>query len=339
MKFIKEKKNHPPALPKEEKAASIRTTRTFFLILTLLLISSGPFAFVKSTQMQSLIRKEQISLTETIQKELAKNTDTAVTSELYKQFLQPFITAYITIPTEQQAFEKRFNSLQETYFMITLDEEKNTGTERKLLSSDFYNLISENGQLVAQYRIAYEINAPVTKERDVKKKEGNKEVVTKEKYIDYEKIENRVLLNIPFIQLKNQSFKVTAYPYFTLEPSLTSKNGQLKMPDISQYQQVDTKEENAVISFIQSFLDKYVSASLEDMAFMMKEPEILTGNYQISNSQIKPFFKDKQLFAFVTFDVIDGETKIGHKETMTLLLKQRENTYFIETIHHYLGGI
>lgn len=54
--------------------------------------------------------------------------------------------------------------------MITLDEEKNTGTERKLLSSDFYNLISENGQLVAQYRIAYEINAPVTKERDVKKK-------------------------------------------------------------------------------------------------------------------------------------------------------------------------
>lgn len=34
MKFIKEKKNHPPALPKEEKAASIRTTRTFFLILT-----------------------------------------------------------------------------------------------------------------------------------------------------------------------------------------------------------------------------------------------------------------------------------------------------------------
>lgn len=339
MKFIKEKKNHPPALPKEEKTASIRTTRAFFLILILLLISSGPLAFVKSTQMQGLIRKEQTSLNETIQKELAKNTNTPVASELYKQFLQPFITAYITIPTEQKAFEKRFNLLQETYFMITLDEEKNTGTERKLLSSDFYNLVNENGQLVAQYRITYEIDAPVTKERDVKKKEGDKEVLVKEKYIDYEKIENRVLLNIPFVQLKNQSFKVTAYPYFTLEPSLTSKKRQSKMPDISQYQQVDSKEEKAVIGFIQSFLGKYVSTSLEDMAFMMKNPEILAGNYQIRNSQIKPFFKDKQLFAFVTFDVIDGKTKIGHKETMTLLLKQRENTYFIETIHHYLGGI
>ncbi|EAA0025350.1 conjugal transfer protein [Listeria monocytogenes] len=339
MKFIKEKKNHPPALPKEEKAASVRTTRTFFLILTLFLISSGPFAFIKSTQMQSLIRKEQATLTETIQKELAKKTNTPVTSELYKQFLQPFITAYINIPAEQQAFEKRLTSLQETYFTITLEEEKNTGTERKLLSSDFYNLVNENGQLVAQYRIAYEINTPVTKERDVKKKEGDKEVVVKEKYIDYVKTENQALLNIPFAQLKNQAFKVTAYPYFTIEPSLTSQNGPSKLLDISQYQRVDNKEEKVVISFIQSFLDKYVSASLEDMAFMMKEPEILTGNYQISNSQIEPFFKDKQLFAFVTFDVIDGETKIGHKETMTLLLKQRENTYFIETIHHYLGGI
>ncbi|EFQ11934.1 hypothetical protein HMPREF9504_02541 [Enterococcus faecalis TX0102] len=339
MKFIKEKKNHAPALPKEEKAASIRTTRTFFLILTLFLISSGPFAFIKSTQMQGLIRKEQASLTETIQKELAKNTNTPVTSELYKQFLQPFITAYINIPAEQQAFEKRLTSLQETYFTITLEEEKNTGTERKLLSSDFYDLANENGQLVAQYRISYEITAPVTKERDVKKKEGDKEVVVKEKYIDYEKTENQALLNIPFAQLKNQAFKVTAYPYFTIEPSLTSQNVPSKMLDISQYQQVDNKEEKAVINFIQSFLDKYVSASLEDMAFMMKEPEILTGNYQISNSQIEPFFKDKQLFAFVTFDVIDGETKIGHKETMTLLLKQRESTYFIEAIHHYLGGI
>src|SRR5699024_6506283 len=111
------------------------------------------------------------------------------------------------------------------------------------------------------------------------------------------------------------------------------------MPDISQYQQVDNKEEKAVISFIQSFLDKYVSASLEDRAYIMKEPEILTGNYQIGNSQINPLFKDEQRCASATLDLIDGETKIGRKETMTLLLKQRENTYFIETIHHYLGGI
>ncbi|HBI7177705.1 TPA: conjugal transfer protein [Listeria monocytogenes] len=339
MKFIKEKKNPAPTLPKEEKTATIRTTRVFFLILILFLITSGPIAFVKSTQMQGMIRKEQTLLTTTIEKELGKSQTLSVSSELYKQFLQPFITAYMNVPTDQQAFEKRFTTLQETYFSIVLEEEKNTGTERKLLSSDSYDLINEDGQSVAQYRISYEVTAPVTKEREVKKKEGDKEVSVKEKYIDYEKSEKQTLLNIPFTQLKDHSFKVTAYPYFTVEPSLTSKKGHPQIQDIAQYQQVDNKEEKAINTFVQSFLDKYVSTSLEDMAFMMKKPEILTGDYQIENCQIDPFTKENQLFAFVTFDVIDGKTKLGHKETMTLLLKQRDNTYFIETLYHYLGGM
>ncbi|EDO1241661.1 conjugal transfer protein [Listeria monocytogenes] len=339
MKFIKEKKNPKPALPKEEKMATIRTTRLFFLLVTLFLIISGPIGFIKSTQMQGMIRKEQMILTKTIQKELEKNSTIPTSSELYKQFLQPFITAYINVPTDQQAFEKRLSTLQETYFSMILEEEKNTGTERKLLSSDFYNLLNEDGKSMAQYRISYEIIAPITKERDIKKKEGAKEVTVKEKYTDYEKSETQTLLNIPFTQLNDHSFKVIDYPYFTAEPSLTSGKKIEPTPDISQYQRMDTKEEKAITTFVQSFLEKYVTSSLEDMAFIMKEPEILSGGYQISNAHIEPFIKDKQLFAFVTFDVLDSKTKIGHKETMTLLLKQRDNTYFIETLYHYLGGI
>lgn len=260
MKFIKEKKQQKPILPKEEKTANIRTIRIFLLVGTLFLIISGPIAFVKSTQMQGMINKEQAALTKTIQQELATNSTTPTVSELYKQFLKPFIEAYITIPADQKAFEERFDTLQDTYFNFELEEEKNSGVERKLLSSDFYDLDTEKGQIVAKYRIVYEITTPVTKEREVKKKEGNKEVTAKEKYIDYEKSEQKVLLNIPFEQLKNQAFKVTAYPYFSLEPSLTSKKEIQQKIDASQYQQLDNKEEKAIISFVQSFLEKYVSA-------------------------------------------------------------------------------
>ncbi|EIS4909434.1 conjugal transfer protein [Listeria innocua] len=339
MKFIKEKKTPKPTLPKEEKVATIRTTRLFFLLVILFLIISGPIGFIKSTQMQGLIRKEQTILTKTIQKELEKNSTTPTSSELYKQFLQPFISTYINVPTDQQAFEKRLATLQETYFTITLEEEKNTGTERKLLSSNFYNLVNSEGQSVAQYRISYEVTVPVTKEREIKKKEGDKDVTVKEKYTDYEKSEKQTLLNIPFTQLNDHSFKIIDYPYFTEEPSLTSGKKLIPTLDISQYQRMDTKEEKAITTFVQSFLDKYVATSLEDMAFIMKEPEILSGDYQISTPHIEPFTKNKQLFAFVTFDVLDSKTKMGHKETMTLLLKQRDNTYFIETLYHYQGGI
>lgn len=339
MNFIKEKKQPKPVVPKEEKAASIRTVRLSVLILTLFLVISGPIALFQSSKMQGRIKNEQAALTKTIREELSKNTSIPVASELYKQFLHPFITTYISIPTDQKAFEERLNTLQDTYFNFELEEEKNTGLERKLLSADFYDLVNEQGQTIAKYRIAYEITTPVTKEREVKKKEGNKEVTVKEKYIDYEKSEIKTLLNIPFVQLDNQSFKVTAYPYFSMEPSLTSRKILQPAIDRSQYQRLENKEEKAITSFVQAFLEKYVSDSIEDMGFLMKEPELLTGEYQIGEVTIEPFIKEKQIVVFVTFKLVDGQTKSSHIETMTLGLKHRDNTYFIEKLQHYLGGI
>lgn len=339
MNFIKEKKQPKPVVLKEEKAASIRTVRLSVLILTLFLVISGPIALFQSSKMQGRIKNEQAALTKIIQEELSKNTNTPVASELYKQFLQPFVTTYISIPADQKAFEKRLTTLQDTYFNFELEEEKNKGLERKLLSADFYDLVSEQGQTIAKYKIAYEITTPITKEREVKKKEENKEVTVKEKYIDYVKSEIKTLLNIPFVQLDNQSFKVTAYPYFSMEPPLTSGKTLQPTIDRSQYQQLDKKEEKAITSFVQAFLEKYVSDSIEDMGFLMKEPELLTGDYQIGDVTIEPLIKEKQIVVFVTFELVDGQTKSSHIETMTLGLKHRDNTYFIEKLQHYLGGI
>ncbi|EGO7986407.1 conjugal transfer protein [Enterococcus faecalis] len=339
MNFIKEKKQPKPVVPKGEKAASIRTVRLSVLILTLFLVVSGPIALFQSSKMQGRIKNEQAALTKTIQEELSQNISTPVISELYKQFLQPFITTYISIPADQKAFEERLNMLQDTYFNFEQEEEKNTGLERKLLSADFYDLVSEQGQTIAKYKIAYEIITPITKEREVKKKEGDKEVTVKEKYIDYEKSEVKTLLNIPFVQLDNQSFKVTAYPYFSMEPSLISGKALQATIDRSQYQRLDNKEEKAITSFVQAFLEKYVSDSIEDMSFLMKEPELLTGDYQITDAAIEPLIKEKQIVVFVTFKLVDGQTKSSHIETMTLGLKHRDNTYFIEKLQHYLGGI
>ena len=339
MNFIKEKKQPKPVVPKEEKAANIRTVRLSVLILTLFLVVSGPIALFQSYKIQGRIKSEQTALTKTIQEELSKNTSTPVVSELYKQFLHPFITTYISIPADQKAFEERLNTLQDTYFNFEQEEEKNTGLERKLLSADFYDLVSEQGQTIAKYKIAYEIITPITKEREVKKKEGDKEVTVKEKYIDYEKSEVKTLLNIPFVQLDNQSFKVTAYPYFSKEPSLTSGKALQAIIDRSQYQRLENKEEKAITSFVQAFLEKYVSDSIEDMSFLMKEPELLTSDYQITDAAIEPLIKEKQIVVFVTFKLVDGQTKSNHIETMTLGLKHRDNTYFIEKLRHYLGGI
>ncbi|MCT9925402.1 conjugal transfer protein, partial [Enterococcus faecalis] len=80
-------------------------------------------ALFQSSKMQGRIKNEQAALTKTIQEELSQNISTPVVSELYKQFLQPFITTYISIPADQKAFEERLNTLQNTYFNFEQEEE------------------------------------------------------------------------------------------------------------------------------------------------------------------------------------------------------------------------
>ena len=81
MNFIKERKQPKLVVPKEEKAASIRTIRLSIMILILFLVVSGPIALFQSSKMQGRIKNEQAALTKTIQEELSQNISTPVVSE------------------------------------------------------------------------------------------------------------------------------------------------------------------------------------------------------------------------------------------------------------------
>jgi hypothetical protein len=340
MRFIKERKIARPAKPKEEKTDSIRLFRILFLSLLTFLIISGPIGYLKANKMEATITKEQGMLTKEIQKTLTMNqSQTRTVSELYKQFLTPFISLYINIPNEHQAFEERQATLQKIYFSFEMEEETNNGSERKLKNNSFYDVITKNGQTIAQYRITYEVISPVVKEKEVKKKEGDKEVTTKEKYTDYETSEHQTLVNIPFKEYPDDTFKVTSYPYFSSEPTLTTGKVLEEVVDKSDYALIKNQQNKDIQAFVQAFLEKYVSVSTEEMAYLMKEPETLSGEYTIENIQTENYAKEKQLISFASFEVYDKATKTFHKENMTLLLKQRDNTYFIEKMTHYLGGI
>ena len=71
----------------------------------------------------------------------------------------------------------------------------------------------------------------------------------------------------------------------------------------------------------------------------MREPELLTGAYTIQNITVDSYTKEKQLVTFLTFDVVDKDTTSSHKEEMTLLLQQRDTTFYIEKLIHFKGEI
>ncbi|MFD1899157.1 conjugal transfer protein [Enterococcus termitis] len=93
--------------------------------------------------------------------------------------MNPFIEVYINVPAEQTAFEERLTKLQETYYNFEIEDEKNHGVEQKLLSSSFYLVETIAGRRIATYEVSYESISPITKEREVKAKEGDKEITKK----------------------------------------------------------------------------------------------------------------------------------------------------------------
>ena len=340
MKFIKDKKLTRPAKIKEEKTVQIKTTRRLFFLLITFLIVSGPIGFFKANKMNVQMNKQQEELTKEIKKTLdVSQSKMSPSSELFKHFLNPFIEVYINVPTEQTAFEERLTTLQETYYNFEIEDEKNHGVEQKLLSSSFYLVETIAGRRIATYEVSYESISPKTKEREVKAKEGDKEITKKEKYTDYETTETTVFLSIPFEEYKDGTFKINHYPYLSTERVLITEQKIEKRDESLKYNILENTQEKEVTSFIEMFLDKYVNSTKEEMVYLMKEPEVLAGEYEINNINIENHLKNEKILVFATFEVIDKKTKGVHIEEMTLLLKQREGTYYVEKLTHFFGGI
>ncbi|WP_195478130.1 conjugal transfer protein [Enterococcus faecalis] len=340
MKFIKEKKLTRPAKIEEEKTIRIKTVRKLFLLLIIFLVVSGPIGFIKASKMSVEMTKQQEVLSKEIQESLAMNqTHMNIPSELFKHFLEPFIEVYINIPTEQAAFEERLTTLQKIYYNFEIEDEKDHGVEQKLLSSSFYQVETIAGRRIATYKVSYESISPVTKEREIKTKEGDKEITKKEKYTDYETNETTVFLSIPFKEYKDGTFKINHYPYLSNKQVLTTEEKIEKRDEPTKYASLENTQDKEVTSFIEMFLDKYVSSTKEEMAYLMRDSEVLEGEYEIKTINTKNLLAGKKILVFATFEVIDKKTKGVHVEEMTLLLKQREGTYYVEQLTHFLGGI
>lgn len=339
MKFTKKKQVSSPSPIKSHSSFSIKFIRSFFILFSLSILISGPLSSFKTYQLKKNLDKEKIEFSNSLNKKLSEKNSTLASSDLFKQFLNKFIDIYVNVPVDQTKFEERSSKLKEDYFSFSLEDFKNSGTERKLISSTFYDLNSSENISIARYLISYEIISPKTKEPETTKIKDNKEQRVNKKNIDHVSIKKNTLLNIPFNQNEDYTFQITDHPYYTNEPLLTNNKKSKIELDITNFKEINSKDEEKVINFATSFLEKYVSSTLEDMSYLMKKPEILSGEFLINNPKIEVYSKDNKLFCFINFEILDKNTSMAHDESMTLFLKKRDNTYYIEKLNHYLGGI
>lgn len=332
MKFIKRMKfeKHRPLQTKKE--ISSKTARMLVWGAAVVVVGLLPVTVIKANQAVNQgkqVQEEAVQLVEQATTDLLGQSVSG--SPLFQRWTDPFIDTYMTIPTDDSAFVERKEKL--TKMMATdIGELVNNGVSQRIVKKELYDLKTAKDFLIAVYRVEYEITTPVQKERTVEK---NKKKV-KETYTDYETTKRTVLVNVPFQEFDGQ-FKVMAMPYYTNETGLTKE----EVSAIEKEKNLDslTKEETSdVAAFIAEFLKKYCGSTIEDMQYLMEQPEIVTG-YDLADFKAEVKGKDGQYIAYLTLFLQDKDTQLVHAEQMSLLIVKKEKTYFVEKLTHYLGGL
>lgn len=332
MKFLKRIKveKHKPMQTKKEMKP--RTARVLVWSVLIFLVALVPFSYLKSQQALTkakIIRTDTVTMIEKAKGQLEGQSVSG--SPLYQRWLDPFINEYLTIPKDDKAFKKRQEALTKM-MSVDLSDLTRTNTTQKVIDKELYDLKNEQDFLVAVYRVTVEVTNPVEKEREVIK--DKKKV--KEKYLDDITTEKSMLVNIPFKEYGGQ-FKVVGFPYYTDEKELT-KGKVDSLEEEKNLDSVKLAESEKVEKFVGEFLDKYCEGNTKDMKYLMEKPEALKG-YEVSDFKTDVKAKDGVYIVYVTVYLKDQESKEVHKEQMSLRISKKENTYFVEKMTHYLGGM
>lgn len=310
MKFTKKKKVPKRESIKEKKAIQPSTARKIALMVVLFSIISSPLNFLVSNntvEQTKQMKKLLTTIPETSEKE---EKDFSVK---YQTYLNDFISCYINVPADNDAFLTRQKKLKE-FYSFNFPEEKNSGLQRKIKTIVFQSMNYENDIQLAEYKITYE----------VKKDENYKEFTR--------------TLKIRFVEKENQ-FKVVSPPFFSNTEDLKLKEFELPKQDILDGMQIlESNKEKELNEFLTLFLNYYVTGQSEQLDYIMSDPEYI-DSYSYSNMQPKFYrYKDK-IVVYLTLTLNDLDTNSSHLEEMSLLITKKENKYFIEKITHYTGGI
>lgn len=265
-------------------------------------------ANVKSAQAQAAV--------ETVQTQLANPEETVDDTTQVDSYFSAFLPVFLNVdPEDNSAKIVREESLKE-YFADPSIVSTTSGYSQSLTSFKLYEISQEGTQRIAKYLVTYTVE---------------------ESRSDNAKVTVEQLINIPFVS-ENGVLAISELPYYTSAPQ---DKGLTPLQDnsLSDESEVPSDESTEVSAFLDQFFANYATNSVEDMSYMMAEPESLNGAYTYDSSVNKVYAGSDG--SYVVKSVVDftlKETTFSHKENMTLTLTKEDGKFFVSKLTHTLGG-
>lgn len=221
-------------------------------------------------------------------------------------FAKNFATLYINYDREKQ--QERKKALE----LLSLENLKDniadtSDVERTLNSIRLYSVEDKEKDVqVYKYIVSYTL-----KNKDNKK---NKQEI----------------LNVP-VKIIDNNYLVCDFPYFSDIPKDTA-TGSYQEKEVKLEAEKDKRQE--LESFTKDFFKKYTTYKKEEMQYIMKNPESLSGK-EFNILENFEVYKDNDKYLVITTVVIqEKDFKLSTREKFRLTIIVKDDKYFVEKLEH-----
>ena len=221
-------------------------------------------------------------------------------------FAKNFATLYINYDREKQ--QERKKALE----LLSLENLKDniadtSDVERSLNSIRLYSVEDKEKDVqVYKYIVSYTL-----KNKDNKK---NKQEI----------------LNVP-VKIIDNNYLVCDFPYFSDIPKDTA-TGSYQEKEVKLETEKDKRQE--LESFTKDFFKKYTTYKKEEMQYIMKNPESLSGK-EFNTLENFEVYKDNDKYLVITTVVIqEKDFKLSTREKFKLTIILKDDKYFVEKLEH-----
>lgn len=263
-------------------------------------------------------------------------------------YAKQFIDTYINISNDEKEREERAKALQsflaEGLKVGKLENLSEFRGKRVLKSASLYDVKDVNEDAASYvYAIVYELyNVNEKKEQvEVNKEngEGKEEVVTEEKVtlVD-ESLGKKEQMIVIRLGTDGNSFNVIEQPHYQALPSETRITA---IQDQTDQAKKNVQMEDELKQFSTQFFTSYTSNSIEEMSYLMEEPESLKDLYEYKGVEDLVVYDGEKEGQYIIKTLVllqEANTGLQTKHPFTLVVRKEKNNFYVQEFKHTLGG-
>jgi hypothetical protein len=134
------------------------------------------------------------------------------------------------------------------------------------------------------------------------------------------------------------SFNIIEQPYYQ---ALPSKTRLAAVQDKTDQAKKNTQAEDELQQFATQFFTSYTTNSLEEMSYLMEDPESLKDLYEYKGLEDFVVYDGEKNGQYIVKTLVllqEANTGLQTKHPFTLAVSKENNRFYVQELKHTLGG-